>query len=183
MNRLFFLAFFILSFVRGVPAYAVSLDQFKKQVNAEYSGTVLATQFDEVIRSSVVTVKGDGSRKLIVFTDPYCKFCKDLEKNLIPINNVTIYRLLMPMEGVNPGANQVSTSIFCSNNPSQSIADWYQQAKLPEVSSKPCNAPLPFVKILAQSVRAYGTPTIIFANGYKSMGSMATEHLEIHLNR
>lgn len=183
MGKPLCLVFILLFFVRISSVQAVTLDQFKKEMNAEYSGTLLADKFDDVIRSSVVTVRGDGSRKLLVFTDPYCTFCKSLEKNLQPINNVTIYHLLIPVAGVNTEANKVSASIFCSDNPARSIADWYQSAKLPEASSKPCNPPMPFIKSLFQSVRAYGTPTIIFANGYKAMGSMATEHLEAHLNQ
>src|SRR6266850_4010874 len=39
-------------------------------------------------------VKGDGSRKIAVFSDPDCPYCKRLEKSFTKLDNVTIYVFL-----------------------------------------------------------------------------------------
>src|SRR6187455_2801009 len=40
---------------------------------------------------AIKTVKGNGKRRLAVFSDPNCPYCKRLEKELTKITDVTIY--------------------------------------------------------------------------------------------
>lgn len=40
---------------------------------------------------AVKTVKGNGKRILVTFEDPNCGYCKKLGKELVPVNDVTIY--------------------------------------------------------------------------------------------
>src|SRR5262252_6316819 len=42
-------------------------------------------------------VKGDGSRKLAIFADADCPFCKRLEADVKKLNDVTIYTFLFPI--------------------------------------------------------------------------------------
>ena len=39
---------------------------------------------------AIKEVKGNGKRKLVIFSDPNCGYCERLEKELLHINNVTI---------------------------------------------------------------------------------------------
>ena len=54
------------------------------------------------LTQAIVKVKGDGSRKLVVFSDPDCPYCKQLEKELAFLDNVTIYVMLYPLEALHP---------------------------------------------------------------------------------
>ncbi len=60
---------------------------------------------------AIKAVKGNGKRKLAVFSDPNCRYCKRLEKELAKITDVTIYTLLYPVLN---GSIETATSIWCS---------------------------------------------------------------------
>ena len=52
---------------------------------------------------AIKVVKGNGSRKLVVFSDPDCPFCKRLEQQeLAAITDVTVYTLLYPIDQLHP---------------------------------------------------------------------------------
>ena len=65
------------------------------------------------LQSAIKIVKGDGKRRVAIFTDPNCPYCKQLEKELINVTNVTIYTLLYP---VLKGSMELSKKIWCSDN-------------------------------------------------------------------
>ncbi|MEP6606837.1 MAG: DsbC family protein, partial [Nitrosospira sp.] len=46
---------------------------------------------------AIKAVKGNGKRKLAVFSDPNCGYCKRLEKELAKVTDITIYTLLYPV--------------------------------------------------------------------------------------
>ena len=46
---------------------------------------------------AIMTVQGNGSRKLAVFADPYCPYCRTLERRLSELSDVTIYTFLFPI--------------------------------------------------------------------------------------
>ena len=48
-------------------------------------------------------VKGNGARKLAMFSDADCPFCARLEKEMKGIDNVTIYTFLFPIDQLHPG--------------------------------------------------------------------------------
>lgn len=105
-------------------------------------------------------VQGNGSRKLVIFTDPNCGFCKRLEHELQHVDNVTIYRMLYP---VFPGSDEKVRNVLCSKNPNQAWDDLLLNNKLPPAAS--CNTQTDKVLALGQKLRVSGTPTLIFADG------------------
>lgn len=60
-------------------------------------------QFNEMDwpeETAVKVVKGAGDKKLAVFMDPFCTYCKKLSKEtLANMNNITIYVYLWPILG------------------------------------------------------------------------------------
>jgi thiol:disulfide interchange protein DsbC len=47
---------------------------------------------------AIIRTKGNGKRKLAVFTDPDCPYCKRLEIDVLSkLDNVTIYYFLFPL--------------------------------------------------------------------------------------
>ncbi len=49
------------------------------------------------LQDAVKTVKGNGMRKIAVFSDPNCPYCHKLEEALKSIDNVTVYTFLFPI--------------------------------------------------------------------------------------
>lgn len=66
---------------------------------------------------------GNGKKKLMVFIDPDCPYCQQLEAFLHgQLNNVTVYYMFMPLP-MHPQALPHSKQILCANNPTKAIYD------------------------------------------------------------
>ncbi|MBV8656855.1 MAG: DsbC family protein [Burkholderiales bacterium] len=110
-------------------------------------------------------VKGDGSRKVVVFSDPDCPFCKRLENDtLSKIDNVTIYTLLFPLTSIHPDSARKAGLIWCADDKQQAWQDWMTTGKLP-VNDGKCETPVAEIASLAEKLNVQATPTIVFESG------------------
>lgn len=112
------------------------------------------------LQYAIKTVKGDGARKLAVYTDPNCPYCKKLEKELLSIDNITIYTLLYPVLN---GSMELSKKIWCAENQIKAWDDFMLRNVAP--TSKECETPLDALVKSGRENRVSGTPTLIFADG------------------
>ncbi len=112
------------------------------------------------LQSAIKVVKGDGMRRVAIFTDPNCPYCKQLEKELLNVTNVTIYTLLYP---VLKGSMELSKKIWCSDNKIKAWDDFMLKGVAP--TSKDCETPLDVLVKSGQENKVSGTPTLIFADG------------------
>ena len=112
------------------------------------------------LESAIKVVKGDGKRRVAIFTDPNCPYCKQLEKELLNVTNVTIYTLLYP---VLKGSMELSKKIWCSDNQIKAWDDFMLKGVAP--TSKDCETPLDVLVKSGQENKVSGTPTLIFADG------------------
>ncbi len=126
-------------------------------------------------------VKGDGSRKLYVFSDPECPFCKKLEQELAKVTNLTLYVFPFPIDSLHPGTSDVSKAIWCAKDKNQAWQDALLKNKLPKNDGS-CDNPIEADVALGNSLHVSGTPTLIFANGRRVAGAMPADKLEQMLN-
>ncbi len=123
-------------------------------------------------------VRGNGSRTLAIFTDPDCPYCMKLEhEGLKGLDNVTLYRFLMPLDGLHPDAARKAALIWCDANPNQAWQKFVQTASLPNNSGK-CDSPLKAVADLAEQFGITGTPALIFADGQLVPGAIGKAQIE-----
>lgn len=109
---------------------------------------------------AIKTVKGNGKRRLAVFTDPNCPYCKQLEKELVNVTDITIYTLLYPVLN---GSMEVSKKIWCSDNQLKAWDDFMLRGVAP--SGKDCETPLEILVKSGRENKVSGTPTLVFADG------------------
>jgi len=78
----------------------------KKNITEERFAELTKIDFNSLpLDKAIKVVKGNGSRKVAVFSDVDCPFCKRLEQNeLSNISDVTIYTFLYPLEQLHPNA-------------------------------------------------------------------------------
>lgn len=115
------------------------------------------------------TVRGNGSRTLVVFSDPACPYCKRLEGELDKLDNVTIYTFLVPFQGV-----ALPAAIWCA---ADRAAAWRRfmldgDAAMLSTATPPaaCAHPLERNLALARRLQVRGTPTLVYANGQRADG-------------
>ena len=130
----------------------------------------------------MVKVKGDGSRKLAVFSDADCPFCARLEESLKDVNNVTIYTFLYPIDQLHPDAARKSRLIWCSPDKVKAWDEFFANGALPD-NSGDCDNPVAATAVLGQKLRVSATPTLVFADGSVVPGALPAANLESELQR
>lgn len=124
-------------------------------------------------------VKGDGSRKVVVFADPHCPFCVRFEKTLQEVTNITVYTFLYPLETIHPGATDRAKQIWCAQDRQAAWDAWMLNKKdMPSAVAK-CNTDaLGTLKDLGDKLKVNGTPTLIFEDGHRVPGAIDKAQLE-----
>ncbi|MCX7626917.1 MAG: DsbC family protein [Methylophilaceae bacterium] len=130
---------------------------------------------------AIKVVRGNGSRKLVVFSDPDCPYCKRLEqKELLPLTDVTIYTFLYPLEMLHPDAANKSKAIWCAPDRVKAWQDWIFKGQLAKNGAN-CETPLDKITALGRKLGIDSTPTLIFANGKRLVGAYPTKDIEAAL--
>lgn len=151
----------------------------KKDLTAERMDELTKIDFAKLpLDQAIKVVKGNGSRKLVVFSDVDCPYCKRLEQNeLSNITDVTVYTFLYPIVQLHPDAAAKSKSIWCASNRVKAWEDWIMRNQLPK-SAVNCDVPLEKVGDLAKSLDITSTPTLIFADGKRMLGAQPYKEIE-----
>jgi len=131
---------------------------------------------------AIKKVKGDGSRKLIVFADADCPYCKQLEHEIKSLDNVTIYTFLYPIDQLHPDSGRKSAAIWCSADPNKSWDTWFETGKLPD-NKGDCDTPIAQTAELGRKYHVSATPTLVFADGSVVPGALPAERLELEMKQ
>ncbi len=125
---------------------------------------------------AVKVVKGNGARKIAVFSDPNCPYCKQLETTLKSVDNVTIYTFLYPI--LSPDSTSKSKSIWCSKDRSMAWEGWMLDHTVPTAAATCDTTVLDKNVKLGQSIKVDGTPTVFLADGRRLPGAVGADRLE-----
>lgn len=127
---------------------------------------------------AIKVVKGNGSRKLAVFSDPDCPYCKRLEQNeLSNVTDVTIYTFLYPLTQLHPDAANKARAIWCAPDHAKAWQDWVLNGQLPKGNAS-CDTPIEKLAGLAGKLGISSTPTLIFADGKRIPGAIPSKDIE-----
>lgn len=119
---------------------------------------------------AIMTVQGNGSRKLAVFADPYCPYCRTLERRLSELSDVTIYTFLFPI--LTPNSKSMAAAIWCASDREATWRSWMLDGRPPARGHGCAGAPLDSNLALARGLGIRITPTIIFASGETVTGAL-----------
>ena len=121
--------------------------------------------------------RGDGKRVLAMFSDPYCPACRQFERSLAQVDNVTIYVFMYPV--IRPENIDHSRMVWCSADRAKA---WLELAAAPKPkvpnAPKSCGDPVDKVLKLGRSLAVNSTPTLVLANGERVSGGLAPEDLK-----
>jgi len=149
-----------------------------RNITDERSRKLFAIDFSKLpLELAVKKVKGNGNRKLAIFTDPNCGFCKKLEQELKQIDNVTLYQFMYP---IFPGSAEKVSGVWCSKDQVKAWDDLMLNGITPPVGS--CDTPTDKVMALGKKFKVNGTPALIFGDGTINPGYMPAAELEKALN-
>lgn len=130
---------------------------------------------DLPLKDAFTIVRGNGKRKMAVFSDPNCGFCKRFERDLVKIDNVTVHLFLYPVLGAD--SVEKSRNVWCSKDKAKAYMDWMVRDVTPPAASCDPAAVARNVEF-GKKARITGTPTIIFADGSRVPGAIDTARIE-----
>jgi len=130
---------------------------------------------------AIEDVRGNGKKKIVIFSDIDCPFCRKLEKEtLMKLDDVTIYTFLYPL-AIHPEAEMKSKQIWCAKDRASAWNDYMLKGTLPNNQGK-CETPIMNISRLGKELGISSTPTIIFASGRRIEGVLSYEELIKHLD-
>lgn len=131
-------------------------------------------------KDAIVWKSGTGERKMAVFADPNCGYCKRFERDLNEVKNVTVYTFLYPILGAD--SLEKSKNIWCAKDRTAAWRDWMLEGTTPAKAMGQCDtAALQRNAEFGRKYRVNGTPAIVFEDGKRSPGAMNTAQIEQQL--
>lgn len=129
------------------------------------------------IKDAVVIKQGTGARKMAVFVDPNCGYCKRFERDLTSVKDVTIYTFLYPILG--PDSNVKSRDIWCSKDAAKTWRSWMIDGAAPVKTMGQCDtAALDRNVEFGRKYRVQGTPALFFEDGTRKPGALPAVEVE-----
>jgi thiol:disulfide interchange protein DsbC len=138
-----------------------------------------AMNFDSLpLDQAVKVVRGNGSRRIAIFEDPNCGYCKRFERELAKVDDLTMYVFLYPI--LSPDSTKKSKAVWCSADRSKAWLDLMLKDVAPENDGS-CETPIDKVIAFGREKRISGTPTIFFEDGERVPGAMPIAKFEQRL--
>ena len=142
-----------------------------------------AVKFESLPLDLAVKIqRGNGKRVLAMFSDPYCPACRDFERTLSKIDDITVYVFMYPV--IRPQNADHSRAVWCSPDRAKAWLELAASAKpkIPEASPA-CPNPVDKLIEAGQRLGVNSTPTLFLANGERVSGGLAADDLKDLLDR
>ncbi|WP_369063769.1 DsbC family protein [Burkholderia gladioli] len=127
------------------------------------------------LNNAIKYVKGNGARKIAVFSDPNCPYCKRFESTLQSMDNITVYTFLYPV--LTPDSTVKSKAIWCASDRAKSWENWMVGHQPPSGAGNCDTSALDKNLALGRGLNVTGTPTIILADGTRLPGAVSADQL------
>jgi len=139
---------------------------------------LLAIDFDKLpIKDAVVFKQGSGARKMAVFADPNCGYCKRFERDIAGMKDVTIYTFLVPILGADSATK--SRDIWCAKDAPRAWRSWMIDSLAPPKTAASCDsAAIERNLEFAKKNRINGTPVTLLEDGSRKVGALSVDALD-----
>jgi len=150
----------------------------RRDLTQERQDKLNAIAFDSLpLKDAITIVRGNGKRKLALFEDPNCGYCKRFERDLQKVSDITIYLFLMPILGAD--STEQSRNVWCSKDKAKAWTDLMTADKPVPPSSPGCDTSALTRNVeFGRKMRITGTPTLVFANGNRVPGAISSAQVE-----
>jgi thiol:disulfide interchange protein DsbC len=128
------------------------------------------------LKDALLIKQGSGARKLVIFGDPNCGYCKRIERDLLTLKDVSIYTFLYPILG--PDSNVKSRDIWCAKDPAKAWRAWMVDGQAPPKAAANCDAAAIDRNVeMGRKYKVTGTPGVVFEDGSRAPGAIPAAQL------
>ena len=149
-----------------------------RDLTAERKRKLNAVKFESLPLDLAVKIqRGSGKRVLAMFSDPYCPACRQFERALAQVDDITIYVFMFPV--IRPENADHSRAVWCSTDRAKAWLELAAAArpKVPEAGAR-CANPVDKVLEVGRKLGVNSTPTLFLANGERLTGGLAPDDLK-----
>lgn len=152
--------------------------KIQRNITEERQRKLLAVAFDRLpMKDAFTIVRGNGKRKLAIFEDPNCGYCKRFEQDLQKVDNVTIHVFLYPILGQD--SIEKARDLWCSKDRGRAWLDWMLKGQVAAKAPAHCDTSALDRNVeFGRKFKINGTPTTILADGNRTPGAMPLDQLE-----
>jgi thiol:disulfide interchange protein DsbC len=148
-----------------------------KSLTDEYLNKLVAFDFEKLpFKDALVWKKGKGTRRMVVFADPFCSYCRHLEAELQKLDDVTVYTFMIPI--ISAESPAMSRDIWCSKDRGQAWRAWMLDGKKPQRAMGKCDTPMDRNLALATKHNVRSTPDIVYADNSRNAGAAPAAQIE-----
>lgn len=150
----------------------------RRNLTEERVEKLTAIKFEELpLKDAFTIVRGNGQRKIAVFEDPNCGYCKRFERDMQKVDNVTLYMFLYPILGAD--SMEKSKAIWCAKDRARTWQDWMVRDSAVPSTVATCDTSALTRNIeMGRTHKITGTPTMIFTNGNRVPGAIDAKQVE-----
>ncbi|KQV86585.1 DsbC family protein [Pelomonas sp. Root1237] len=131
-------------------------------------------------KDALVWKNGSGKRRIAVFADPNCGYCKRFEKGLQELKDVTVYTFLIPILGGD--SPEKTRAIWCAKDNANAWLGWMLKGEQPAKAPASCDdAAIERNLALSRKIHVNGTPAILLEDGNRIPGAVGPVELEKRL--
>jgi thiol:disulfide interchange protein DsbC len=153
----------------------------RRSITQERIEKLTAVDFSQLpLKDAIVWKNGTGKRRVAVFADPNCGYCKRLERDLQKVKDVTVYTFVIPILGGD--SPDKSRAIWCAKNNTNAWRDWMLDGNPPPQAPAKCDdSAIERNSALARKHKVSGTPAVVFEDGTRAPGAIPAAEMERRL--
>jgi len=149
----------------------------QKNLTEERQQKLSAIRFEDLpLDLAIKQVRGNGKRVVAIFSDPFCPYCKSLDRALMREDDITIYTFLYPI--LRAESPEKSRTIWCAPDRAKAYYDFMLNGREPAAASG-CSAPVEKWLALGQKVGVRATPTSFATSGQRILGARPEELIKL----
>ena len=131
---------------------------------------------DLPLELAIKQVRGSGRRVVAIFADPFCPYCRNLDRALMREDDITIYTVLYPI--LRRESPEKARAIWCASDRVKAYYDFMLNGREPAVPGS-CSAPVEKWLALGQKLGVRATPTSFAMNGQRILGARSEELVKL----
>jgi len=140
----------------------------RRNLTRERVEELLSIDFRELpLELALVQRIGKASRRIAVFEDPNCGYCKKLRADLLKLDDVAIYTY--PMAFLAADSASKANRALCAPDPMKAWNELMLQNRVPS-NPGTCATSIDKVAELARKLGITGTPVVFFESGERLQG-------------
>lgn len=123
--------------------------------------------------------RGNGRRKIAIFSDPNCPYCKRFEEDLAKLDDITVH--IFPYAVIKPESVRQAKAVWCSKDRVKAWNDLMFR-RIQPAATPDCDTPVEKLVEYGRGVGASSTPTWFLESGERYSGAMPFEQVRALLD-